>query len=258
MATLARSAGFIAVTLVLAAPLRVAAQTPPSATAMGAMDSTDRTAVAQAHDAMSGPMMNALHMRMTRQRAGTAADSARAGALVTTMRGALERYRDVRVAQADGFRQFLPGVPQAVYHFTNWRWGLDAMFDFDPARPTSLLYRAEPTGGFVLVGAMYTAPARASEADLDRRVPLAVARWHQHVNWCVPPRGARDRWHERRDGHPVFGPRSPIATRTPCDAVGGRFLPRIFGWMVHVNAFASDDPAVIWGAGHDPEGGHGP
>ncbi|HYS20970.1 MAG TPA: hypothetical protein VEO73_07770, partial [Gemmatimonadales bacterium] len=75
--------------------------------------------------------------------------------------------------------------------------------------------------------------------------------WHQHVNWCVPPRGQRERWRETRDGRPVFGPKSPIADAAACAAVGGRFLPRIFGWMVHVQAFASDDPAVIWSTGHD-------
>ena len=40
-----------------------------------------------------------------------------------------------------------------------------------------------------------------------------------------------------REGEPVFGPRSPIATAEACDAVGGRFVPRLFGWMVHVEAF---------------------
>jgi len=35
--------------------------------------------------------------------------------------------------------------------------------------------------------------------------------------------------------------------------VGGRFVPRLFGWMMHVMAFESDDPKVIWGEGaeHD-------
>src|SRR2546422_7648705 len=79
-------------------------------------------------------------------------DSARAAALVRTMRAALANYRDVRLAEADGFRQFLPGVKQPVYHFTNWRWAMGEMFRFDPAKPTSLLYRQHADGGFVLVG----------------------------------------------------------------------------------------------------------
>jgi hypothetical protein len=65
------------------------------------------------------------------------------------------------------------------------------------------------------------------------------------VNWCVPRLGQRERWLEERDGHRVFGPQSPIATREACKEVGGRFFPSPLGWMVHVNAFA-DDPGEVW------------
>jgi hypothetical protein len=227
------------------------AQGAPDAAGMGAMDSTDQHATQAAHEAMSGAMSMDPHMTLTPLRSRSAADSTRAATLVSQMHAALDRYRDARAAEADGFRQFLPGVRQPVYHFTNRRWALEEMFRFNPAKPTSLLYRQEPDGNFVLVGAMYSAPARLSLADLDQRIPLSVARWHEHVNWCPPPAGQRERWRETRDGKPVFGPKSPIATAAACDAVGGRFLPRIFGWMVHVMAFESDDPSVIWGSGHD-------
>jgi hypothetical protein len=215
---------------------------------MSAMDSTESRAAAAAHEVMSGPMAEDLHLKLTPARPGSAADSSRATALVATIRGALAKYRDVRRAEADGFRQFLSGVRQPTYHFTNRRWALDEMFRFDPAKPTSLLYRQEADGRFVLMGVMYAAPARMSLDDLDRRVPLSVARWHEHVNWCVPGAGELGRWRETRAGEPLFGPKSPIATADACAAVGGRFLPRLFGWMVHVMAFAGDDPRVIWGA----------
>ena len=218
---------------------------------VGAMDSTEQHATAAAQEAMGGPMPADPHMTLTPPRPGSGADSARAAALVAAMRAALGKYRDVRVAQADGFRQLLPGVQQQVYHFTNRRWALEEMLRFDAAKPTSLLYRKEPDGTFVLVGAMYAAPGRASLDQLDARVPLSVARWHEHVNWCVPPLGGRERWRETREGRPIFGPKSSIATAQACTAVGGRFVPRIFGWMVHVMAFAGDDPSVIWGAGHE-------
>src|SRR5947208_2916185 len=61
--------------------------------------------------------------------------------------------------------------------------------------------------------AMDSAPARTSLDALDQRVPLSVARWHEHVNWCLPPRGQRDRWRETRDGNPVFGPAGLLAYR---------------------------------------------
>ena len=213
------------------------------------MDSTDERSDQAAHEAMSGAMAMDPHMTLTPQRPRNAADSTRAAGLVRQIRAALERYRDVRAAGADGFRQFLPGVKQPIYHFTNRRWAVAEMFRFDPARPTSLLYRQGADGGFVLEGAMYTAAARTLLDELDRRIPLSVARWHEHVNWCLPPMGEAARWRETRDGKPVFGPKSPIATAEECAAVGGRFLPRIFGWMVHVMAFESDDPTVIWGGG---------
>ena len=216
---------------------------------MGAMDSTDHYSAAVVDHAMSGAMHEDPHLRMSPSRPGTAADTARAAALVAEMRRNLAQYRDVRVAEQQGFRLFLPRVKQPVRHFTNWRWAVEAMFRFDPTKPTSLLYREGPDGHFELIGAMYTAPARTSIPDLDARIPLSIARWHEHVNWCLPPRGGAARWGEERDGLRLFGPQSPIATRAACDSVGGRFRPRVFGWMVHVQAFESDDPKVIWG-GH--------
>ncbi len=191
---------------------------------------------------MGGAMVEDLHMRLTSLRPLAPGDSARAARVVAQLQAATARYRDVRAAEADGFRQFLPGVPQPVYHFTSWRGALGAMLRFDPARPTSLLYRRGADGGFELVGAMYTAPAREGDAELDARLPLRVFRWHQHVNWCVPPRGARERWRETREGRPVFGPKSPVATAEACASVGGRFLPRLFGWMVHVDFAGGGSP----------------
>ncbi|HET7295536.1 MAG TPA: hypothetical protein VFI66_00245 [Gemmatimonadales bacterium] len=223
---------------------RQAAQVPMD---MSGMDSTDERAGQAAHEAMSGPMTVDPHMTLTPLRAPTAADSARAATLVRQIRAALDRYRDVRAAAEDGFRQFLPDVKQPIYHFTKRRWALAEMFRFDVAKPTSLLYRQGEDRRFVLVGVMYSAPGRTPLDELDRRIPLSVARWHEHVNWCLPPRGQVERWREVRAGTPVFGPKSPIATADACAAVGGRFVPRLFGWMVHVMAFESDDPKVIWG-----------
>jgi hypothetical protein len=134
---------------------------------------------------------------------------------------------------------FMPNLKnQRVYHFTHNGRAFAEAFRFDPKKPTSLLYRRDASGRLQLLGAMYTAPKRVSVDKLEQRIPLSIARWHKHVNWCIPGAGERGRWLESRGGHPVFGPQSPIATREACDAVGGRFLPNIFGWMVHVNAFA--------------------
>jgi hypothetical protein len=202
---------------------------------------------------------DALHMQMTPTRPATSEDSARAATVARTLRAALAKYADTTAAVADGYRMFSPAIKnQAVYHFTNNWHGMQEAFRFDPAKPTSLLYKKDLDGRFILTGAMYTAPKRFSAAKLDERVPLSIARWHRHVNWCVPKKGETRRWLDRRDSLPVFGPASPIATKAACDAVGGTFRESLFGWMLHANVLTSDDPAIIWGdehAGHDMHAG---
>jgi hypothetical protein len=202
---------------------------------------------------------SALHMEMTPRRAPAPGDSARAAAIAAELRRAILRYGDTTAAVADGFRMFAPQIRnQKVYHFTRGLNAVQEAFRFDPAKPTSLLYAKGADGTLVLVGGMYTAPKRFSPEKLDERIPLSVARWHKHVNWCIPARGQRERWLERANGQPVFGPESPIATKRACDAVGGRFLESPLGWMVHANVMTETDPAAIWGddhAGHDMQQG---
>jgi hypothetical protein len=221
----------------------------PGMSGMSGADSADRHAAVAADEVMSGPMLADPHMVMTPHRPPAAGDSTRAAALVVAMRRDLARFKNVDSATANGYRPLFPGVPQPVYHFTNLFNALGERLRFDPARPTSLLYRRDPSGTYVLVGAMYDDAPDTPLDELDARVPLSIAHWHRHVNWCLPPRGAPERWREMKDGHPVFGPKSPIATAEACAAVGGRFVPHLFGWMIHVNAFL-DDSAAVWGDAH--------
>ena len=192
----------------------------------------------------------AAHMETTPRRIATSADSIRVVGIVAELRQAIAKYRDVKVAEADGFKMFAPQIRnQRVYHFTRNLWALENQFRFNPGKPTSLLYKKDAQGNFVLLGAMYTAPKRFSARDLDKRIPTSVAQWHKHVNWCLPPRREDGRWTEMRNGRPVFGPLG-VDTPEACDSVGGRFVKEVFGWMVHANVFASDDPKVIWGDDH--------
>jgi hypothetical protein len=185
------------------------------------------------------------HLRVTPLRAATSADSARASAIVASLRHSIGRYRDARAAVADGYVRFAPERRQRVVHLTNSRHAARNDSSFDAARPTSLLYRRGPGSSLVLVGAMYTAPRDASIEMLDARVPLGVAQWHLHTNACVPKRGQSERWSETRDSIPVFGPQGGISTKEACDAVGGQFRETEFNWMVHVD-FAADGTAT-WG-----------
>ena len=178
------------------------------------------------------------HMKFTAPRPETPEDLARADELVKTLRAAIEKYKDYHVALVDGFQPFLPRVPQPQYHFTNYWNGFVEAFAFDPTRPTSLLYKKTPNG-YELVGAMYTMPKNATEEQLNQRVPLSVARWHAHVNLCMPPKGqgARADWTK-------FGLAGSISTAEACTAAGGRWIPQIFGWMVHVYPFETSAEKV--------------
>jgi hypothetical protein len=171
---------------------------------------------------------HASHMYMTTMRERTPDDVRRAGEIVTQLRAGIEKYKDYHVALNEGFRIFMPNVPQPEYHFTSYRNGFLEAITFDPARPTSLLYK-KTSDGYELVGAMYTMPKRASEDQLNARVPLSVAMWHLHTNLCMPARAELHNadWSK-------FGLHGSIATQASCDAAGGRFSPVIFGWMVHV------------------------
>lgn len=184
-------------------------------------------------DAMSDMAMGHMHgsnphMTMTAMRPQTPADVQKANEIVAQLKAGIEKYRDYHVALNDGFQIFMPNVPQPEYHFTNYENGFLAAVHFDASRPTSLLYKKTDTG-YELVGAMYTMPKRASQEQLDKRVPLSIAMWHLHTNLCLPPQSEL-----KTADWTKFGLRGSISTQDACDAAGGRFRPSIFGWMVHV------------------------
>jgi hypothetical protein len=89
---------------------------------------------------------------------------------------------------------------------------------------------------------MYTARKNAGEDDLNQRIPLSIAQWHAHVNFCLPP---ADRRSELWQPHSQFGLNGSITTEAACDAAGGKFLPQVFGWMVHVYPLA-EKPEDVW------------
>jgi dienelactone hydrolase len=219
------------------------------------MSDADHGASAAAVDAMdmlgTDPQPDTeLHLQLSPVRAATADDSTRADMLLIDVRDALRKYGDVRVAAADGFEE-LPGPAgkHSIHHLSNWAWASAESRGFNPAKPTSLLYRDDADGTLRLTGAMYTAPASASVGELDQRIPVSFARWHRHVHWCTPGTGSGAQWLAMREGSPQYGPRSPVATRDACAAENGVFYNQVFGWMVHVAIVGSDDPAVVWRGG---------
>jgi hypothetical protein len=195
----------------------------------------------RAMNSMQGPMDMGPHMKMTPMRLQVPGDQERAALVAASALKVATQYQDYRKALADGFSIFMPNVPQRQYHFTNYRYALEAIFRFDPDHPTSLLY--EKNGdGYKIIGVMYTAPKHASLSELDSRVPLSIARWHAHINLCLPPKGEQS---AMSGPDAKFGLAGSISSRQACDAAGGRFIPQIFGWMVHVYPF-EQNPKDVW------------
>jgi hypothetical protein len=188
-------------------------------------------------ESMHAPDKADIHVKWTAKRKADPEDDERAAQVVQTLRQAIEKYRDYRVALNKGFQPFQPNIPQPYYHFTKKLQGFKAPLSFDPAQPTTLLYRRAGRD-YELIGAMYMASKDASERELHALVPLSVAQWHAHVNVCIPPKGKAD-WVK-------FGVRGSIATEAECKKAEGRFVPQLFGWMLPVFPFKAT-PEEIWG-----------
>jgi hypothetical protein len=234
----------------VAAGLMAAGAAPLVSQASPGHAAPEKTSAGASGDDMGGMAHMAGHMHLTELRAAQPGDSEKADAVVAAARQAMEPYKDYKKALADGYRIFLPNVPQPQYHFTNYANARAAAQKFDPLQPTSLLYKKNADGGYTLVGAMYTDRVDASEDELNERIPLSVARWHQHVNFCKAPAG---------EGAQYFGPDAKfglmgsISTREACEAAGGVFIPHVFGWMVHVYPYETD-PGKVWSISDDDHG----
>ncbi len=220
----------------------------------GTMTALAADASAPVAPSASGSGMSGMsgHMHMTEPRPQAPGDQHKADAIVAAAKKAMAPYEDYHKAIADGYEIFLPNVPQRQYHFTNTANALAARLQFDPSKPTSLLYQKTADDGYRLVGVMYTDRVDAPLEEIDDRVPLSIARWHQHVNFCKAPPGHKAEYFGPNAKYGLLG---SIDTQEACDAAGGTFYPHIFGWMVHVYPLEKDSK-LVWStmdddAGHD-------
>jgi hypothetical protein len=206
------------------------------------LQSADSDTGAHAMQSMEGHHMDmGPHMKITALRTPQPGDEQKAEHVVEAARKVMDKYKDYNAALNDGFKIFLPNIPQKQYHFTNYRYAIEAAFRFNPDHPTSLLYEKHGDD-YKLIGLMYTAPKRYTEDDLNQRIPLSIAQWHEHVNFCAPP---SDRKKEVWGPNPRFGLAGSITTQSECDAAAGKFYPVVFSWMVHVYPLEKDS-AQIW------------
>ncbi len=186
-----------------------------------------------------GPSMAAMagHMYVTPLRPKQPGDEERARAVIAQVKAAMERYKDYKKALADGFVIANPKLEQPQYHFNNEANTREADQHFDPSKPTSLLYLRTPSERYKLEGVMFTARPNATEDELNERIPLSVARWHKHINFCAAP---ADRVKEYLGAHPKFGMFGSIKTKEACEAAHGTFIPYMFTWMIHVFPYEKD------------------
>jgi|GEM_PF-2928467 hypothetical protein len=192
---------------------------------------------AQAQAAASAPATNP-HLLFTPVRPATPADRQRGAQIVTALAAKLKQYPDYKAAQADGYKGYYLNVAMPIYHFaSSWR-GFKETMRFDPSEPTALLYEKRPAG-FKLIGAMYYAPARLGDDQLNARIPLSLVRWHRQINVCLPSSG------EEASDDKRFGSAGSIVTEAQCKAAGGSWYPSRHGWMAEVYPFAST-PERIW------------
>ena len=88
---------------------------------------------AHAMQSMEGHHMDmGPHMKMTALRDPQPGDEDKANQVVEAARKAADRYKDYKVALADGYKIFLPNLPQKQYHFTNYWYGFEAGMRFNP------------------------------------------------------------------------------------------------------------------------------
>ncbi len=177
------------------------------------------------------------HMCITPMRTAQPGDEEKAKAVIAQVRAMMEKYKDYKKAVADGYLQANPTVDQPQFHFNNKANATLADTEFDPSRPTSLLYLRTPMQKFKLEGVMFTTRPNATEDELNQRIPLSVARWHKHTNFCGAP---ENKVKEYFGKNPKFGMFGSIHTKEACDAEGGTFMPVVFTWMIHVFPYEDD------------------
>ena len=193
------------------------------------------TASASSQQADPRHMNMGPHMKMTPYQPITSADIARMNAIVQNAHVCFDKYKDYHLALQDGFQIFTPNVPQDIYHFANVQSFVEAQTTFDLAHPSALLY-TKVGDGYQFAGVMYSAPANVTTEQLNQRIPLSIAPWHLHVNFCLP---AGDREQTLFDANSLFGLAGTITTQAQCAKVGGTFYSSMYGWMVHIPLFGS-------------------
>jgi hypothetical protein len=187
------------------------------------------------------------HMQMSLKAATQPGDEQRAEQIVATAKKVVAHYADVGTALRDGYKPFHPtGTMGEEVHYTNYRYARLERQQVDYEHPGSILYKRTPTG-MEAVGVMYSAAQNATPEQLNAAVPLSVATWHRHVDFCGGPSNLPV--NEQFGPHAQFGFKGSIHAEAACEAAQGLWIPVVFGWMTHVYP-NSKDPGAVWAGMH--------
>ena len=158
----------------------------------------------------------------------TFADLQQTAERLAAARHATEKYQDVRVAEAAGYRAIGPDVPGMGIHYVREA----DQRQFSITEPPILLYEpdAAVAGGLRLVGVSYllVAPSGADGQPADPPFPKVLASWHKHNNICVLPDNST----------------SVNMSEAQCTSKHGRFTAET-SWMVHAWIW-KDSPAGVF------------
>ena len=150
--------------------------------------------------------------------------------MLATAKAETEKYKDVDLARADGYRQVMGALYGTGAHFVNQQYLDEGGFDL--SHPEVLLYDHADDGSLELVGVAYMLP-RQSDDESPPTYFGPLAEWHDHDfhRPCLTTRT----W-----GHPV----TIHSTETDCRAAGNVFISPKF-WMLHVWLFRASPGGIF-------------
>ena len=184
-----------------------------------------------------GPSMAAMagHMRcITPLRPKEPGDEQKVKDVVAKLKATMDRYKDYCKALNDGYVIANPKLKQAQYHFLNDANTHEADLQFDPTKPTALLYRRTPMQEYKLEGADGSPPARTppkmnstAASHLPSSAGIATSTTVSRPGKTAPTTTRRSRTgarHVRLHQHPGGLHRRRLD-----------LPPFIFTWMIHVS-----------------------
>jgi hypothetical protein len=137
------------------------------------------------------------------------------------VRAATSKYRDVSVAQAEGFRFVVRELPGMGAHFVQVSNARSTTFD--PTRPNMLLYK-QKSGGWELLAVGYIV---SKESFPQPPEYFPGAHWHSHQSLCIFSSGSVG-----------------LMPEDECRSKGGYWIDDT-GWMLHVWLYAENPSGIF-------------